>query len=679
MAPLTWRNVDEPDLTKASRIMERATRNWDGGFNGVGLALDQGRQQQKERRSADAFDTLAAVDSESGVNDALKAISGIVNPRDMTAELRNSVLNLRGVAQGYDSKRASIANTQARTASTNASAARAADDAARRRAREDQQAAMVDSFLRQLPGLNAGTGEGSTVTGEGEPQEAAYQGLDLGAIIPEGQNLQDWNTVNTLLTQMTDYADSFETERASDAKSAEAAEAKAFTDWQQGEGSAVYRDFAQLGIHYDNPKQAFAQAVVQDQQLTDQQKNWLLTNYDAGMSNYAALQGQTASNFDVSGNAGVFLNAGEGFADSASPERVAENVSIINDELRLGSDLSPDKQAILEDAKNAEDFGSVSSALAGLFDTYKDSDGNSIVTASSLEVVQDYISKSDLPRDLIIDAIPNAISNAGLLGGKIKVTKELLDRELKQYLNDKGRRDDEKIRTFRDTERNRAALSKRVQDYTAEISALELQIQQVVGTDNGKGLRPNTDKLQDLYKRRAELGDKLQAEVSKIRDLNNDRNGVQPEETGDGVEALLESVRSLAGNAQLPQSSRPVFDPQTPTPLGGAVDPNASVVNQALQRSAVRSEIDAGLRTINDKLRDGPSSFSNQIAYGFKDLFLPQDQRAAARREAMSGAQAVSWFNSMEAKQLFYKRPDLLAAAAADPVRFYNEFIAERE
>lgn len=105
MAPLTWRNVDAPDLGRAADILNSVSQNWGQGFDALSGALDRARENQIRNRSAGAFDILARAASENDVAGALDQISSTVRPQDRSAELTQAMLNLRGAAQGYDTSR----------------------------------------------------------------------------------------------------------------------------------------------------------------------------------------------------------------------------------------------------------------------------------------------------------------------------------------------------------------------------------------------------------------------------------------------------------------------------------------------------------------------------------------------------------------------------------------------
>lgn len=139
MAPLTWRNVDEPDLGRAARILEGAVANWDGAFTGAADTLTTVRDNQRRNRSAAAIPVLAGITSGSDVDAILARVTGMVDPRDMTPELQQAVLNARGTGLGYD-------QTRAATDSTRSATSRANETHTRGIAREDQLNALAPAL-----------------------------------------------------------------------------------------------------------------------------------------------------------------------------------------------------------------------------------------------------------------------------------------------------------------------------------------------------------------------------------------------------------------------------------------------------------------------------------------------------------------------------------------------------
>lgn len=208
MAPITWRNVDDPDLGKAARILEGAVSNWDRGFSNLADTAATVRANQKTNRSAAAFPLLAGISSGSDVDRILAQVNGTVDPRDMTPELQQAILKARGTGLGYDESRAS-------TDSTRSSTARANEDHSRQIAREDQEAAMAGDVLSSYQNSLWGDQFGTPASDGGPPlndrellartlmAEAGGEGYDgmlaAGSVIANRARANDGNLRGVIL------------------------------------------------------------------------------------------------------------------------------------------------------------------------------------------------------------------------------------------------------------------------------------------------------------------------------------------------------------------------------------------------------------------------------------------------------------------------------------------------
>ena len=150
MAPLTWRNVDAPDLGRAAEILNSSAQNWSGAMNGFSDMVGDIRERQKANRSADALPILARVASEQGVDAALAQVNGMVRPQDMTPELQQALMNLRSNAMGYDT-------TRLRNGIMSSSEGREATRFNREITRENQMAGLAPELLRRRESQINGT------------------------------------------------------------------------------------------------------------------------------------------------------------------------------------------------------------------------------------------------------------------------------------------------------------------------------------------------------------------------------------------------------------------------------------------------------------------------------------------------------------------------------------------
>lgn len=114
-----------------------------------------------------------------------------------------------------------------------------------------------------------------------------------------------------------------------------------------------------------------------------------------------------------------------------------------------------------------------------------------------------------------------------------------------------------------------------------------------------------------------------------------------------------------------------------PEPVARDVDPERSAFVQDIQGLMRKGDISAAQKRIVQGLATGdygPAGSAAGRALGaIGDYFTstPEEgqKNAAARRQT---ADAIDWFNSAEARTLFEGNPDLLTAAASDPIAFWQ-------
>ena len=107
-----------------------------------------------------------------------------------------------------------------------------------------------------------------------------------------------------------------------------------------------------------------------------------------------------------------------------------------------------------------------------------------------------------------------------------------------------------------------------------------------------------------------------------------------------------------------------------------AVDPNASQASQDWQNSQRRSAVNGVLESIKTDLATnqggGPLA---SWAGGAWDYFMADPQTARDNASAREGAgTALDWYQSETAKKYFQENPGALTEAAADPIRFQQNF-----
>jgi hypothetical protein len=156
MAPLTWRNVNAPDLNSSARTILSAGSSLNAGFTGLSDTLGDVRDRQKDRRSMPIIDQLLAASTEEEAAAALQGVSGGVANRDRSDTLLNIMGQVRADNLGYEDSRAMTAHRLQQTSNlSNADAranANASQSATDRADQEADEAALLQLELNSRVG-----------------------------------------------------------------------------------------------------------------------------------------------------------------------------------------------------------------------------------------------------------------------------------------------------------------------------------------------------------------------------------------------------------------------------------------------------------------------------------------------------------------------------------------------
>lgn len=136
MPPLTWRNVDAPDLEKASRILNSAVGNLSGGLSSAGDTFRGIADRKRRDASAALVPMLAGIQNSGQVDSVLSQIAGSVDPTMLTPEIQAQLLAQRGQTANVD-------GIMARTMATQGAEGRSSELHSRDIAREDQAVGMA--------------------------------------------------------------------------------------------------------------------------------------------------------------------------------------------------------------------------------------------------------------------------------------------------------------------------------------------------------------------------------------------------------------------------------------------------------------------------------------------------------------------------------------------------------
>lgn len=129
---LQWRQVNAPDLSAASAAIARGNASFNRGFEGGISLLDKYGAAQQEKADNELLTELASISDEAELDKFLG--SGALDGRNISAGLRDTILNRRGDVLGYGQTRAATDSVLARTA-----IARAGEDRSSTLFNQDQQ------------------------------------------------------------------------------------------------------------------------------------------------------------------------------------------------------------------------------------------------------------------------------------------------------------------------------------------------------------------------------------------------------------------------------------------------------------------------------------------------------------------------------------------------------------
>ena len=110
MARITWQNVAAPDLSGAANTSIAAGRAFTGAFDNFASVMQNMQKERAMAASNAELQKLAQVGSADQVDQYLKSMN--IDPNNMTPQLREQMLALRGTAQGYDGTKLNQQNTQ---------------------------------------------------------------------------------------------------------------------------------------------------------------------------------------------------------------------------------------------------------------------------------------------------------------------------------------------------------------------------------------------------------------------------------------------------------------------------------------------------------------------------------------------------------------------------------------
>ncbi|MBL1322183.1 MAG: hypothetical protein COA63_014160 [Methylophaga sp.] len=111
-----WQNIAAPNFGDVSSLLSNASSSWNRAFDRADKGFNSFRKSNQEEKSNAVIADLARVGSEGDIEGFLSNLN--INSADMTPELAQSIANIRGTAQGYDTNRLNQGGISARTNAT---------------------------------------------------------------------------------------------------------------------------------------------------------------------------------------------------------------------------------------------------------------------------------------------------------------------------------------------------------------------------------------------------------------------------------------------------------------------------------------------------------------------------------------------------------------------------------
>lgn len=777
MAPLTWRNVDEPNLSKAADILGSAVKSWSGGMSGFSDAMTGIRDRQRRDRSAAAIPVLAGISSGSDVDAALARVSGMVAPQDMTPELQDALLRARGAGLGYDS-------TRANTASTVGSNARAQQTHDRNITVENQKAAMAPDLLRMqqeayagglgpanpnlspefraaVPGIWNGEsgGDYDALYGYSNREGGAFAGTKLTDMTvdqalafanPDGE-YGKWvagQNNGTVATPMGAYqvvggtlADAKKglgltgTEKmtpelqdrigqyihdtqgtsawvgyqpsgvyAPDVAGLVPKGNLISPDWLMGVQEGFYNDrrTALKDTRYDEEYRRQEEARVRSEAARDWAWNSMsqfgpnaaseamdaIAN-DPSMSPVDKALRMSAMRDMVQNNPEYFAPNATVLADPQDElmrnQMVDQNAVIDDSDLSLralrasgiaidGITENPDKalsgEGVPSEVKNENVFGIVEK-FRGDTSGYEFYDDKEADVGTINKVAEETGLDPRLVAGAATEAYEEETHLLGLTGtGKLRLNEDKLRQILAPWADPQQRLGllAERRARIAETE-NFDKLVKEKQRLGEEINVFGRRS----GPDAARRVTAAQEGIAQINGELAKLSGQNNARYSELSPKKAQQKSWADQFLGEGTASDMVSKSSEARRDAILKGA------SIPSPMGRTVDPEASAFVRSIVEGQRENEIDGILKSINFGLYRQGGSYAVDAALGAVDYFASSPKEAAQNRANRDGViQAMDWFKSAEAKNLFLSNPALLEAARQDPVGFYQKVASKK-
>ena len=421
-------------------------------------------------------------------------------------------------------------------------------------------------------------------------------------------------------------------------------EEEALGDWAR---ESVYGMVNNLDL--DNPIQSFNDQVMLRKDLTPDQRDALLA----------------AGREIIEGNAGYFTGDGSGstLLNTSSTSQIASDIARIEEEATIAGVFNPSLRQVDGPSGSAEGpDGSGSATAASATSTVAaqmaalnsqlgtDDNPNPLDQDSVLSMVQRIARNTNLPVELVMSRVGNALDNKGPFSNRITVNEDNLLRELEPYVDENGQRSEQKMRNALQQNRMIQVNLERARTIQSSLQALNSEM-------NVLNRRFQQDPTNVGIQRQR------QAIMSEFMLLRNELSGLAGA-PGPGGPAGGTTAPGT-GTAANPPVSTPPATPRTPPNTG----PQA---NNGRNQTRAPENLENALTGIQSQLSWQGGSPLSSVRINASNYFNPQDEKDAARLQMRENREALEFFRSQEAENMFKQDPLLLAEAQNDPIAFFN-------
>lgn len=693
MAPLTWRNVDAPDLGRASEILNNSAKLFGGAMDGVAENLTGIRDRQRRDRSAAVMPMLAGVANEAGVDPALAQLGQSISTNDMTPELQQAMMQLREGAQGYENTRAGINQTNANTGLIGANTARVNSQNSREQAthnntllKNQQEASLASVFAHNQQVKDGGPGEiidVAAIIKAIENNQIHWDDISAGMELISDRGITtdqhvndmiiDEETINGLVIENATNEHGLVVDKTNfDNQKIDRLEGRA--------AAAIER------VEADIIKQQEEEAKVR-QNEADAWADGLRNSFppDMNIPLQSNFSDQTVSS-EVREARGASIRAL--YTDNANTYAVGEGK--LDRSMQITSDaINSDVAYMFGTDPGAEIYGIITSAGDGTssVDTLgslnkslgEDNEIDRVQWQSSVaRIARTY----SLTQDKAAKLLATSLDGRGIVWKEIAGDEDALMDKLENVIGDRNTfaATRQRIDGFGNAPAQAQALLSENKDLNANIEWWNTQGKDIpASATNIARLTIEKNEVEAALK---ELQASFRASALALDETRGNNNGNE-----DGDEAVVEPTAQEELDAVLretqPNPNQIVVPNDVQVRGASEVDSASSQMVQDHQNFQRTRIVNDQIRSIDQTLADLDPTFGNGVQNAFDYMFYNEDEAGSRRQTREAQAEEVqatrSWFRQPENRQFLAENPQLIGEARRDPIGFWKAQVSKTQ